>query len=101
MIFKGYRPRIAMRITKDDQVLKRWLCAATFAKTNNGYWLAWHEGDDIDRVAFLTPNHPAGDECRWLDSWDKDDTIDSTINYFESGEFEADKEEPTFHTLKK
>lgn len=90
MIFKGYRPRIAARMNpshSDD----RWFTAATYAKTNNGYWLAFH--DDLDRIALLPPDHPEGEECRWLESWDKDDTIVTAINYIESGEFEQDEKD--------
>jgi len=92
-IFKDYRPRIAWRMAIDDKELKRWLNKATFAKTSNGYWLAWHQSDNLDKVAFLTPNHPDDQECRWLESWDKNDTIETAINYFESGKFEADEKE--------
>jgi len=92
MIFKGYRPRIAMRMAacSGDDKLKRWLYAAKYAKTSNGYWLAWHDGDNIDRVAFLTPDHPDGEECQWLESWNKEDTIETAIEYFESGQIEED-----------
>ena len=90
MIFKGYRPRIAARMNPSHSE-DRWFTAATYAKTNNGYWLAWHQGDNLSRVAFLTPTHPEGEECRWLESWDKDDTIETAVNYIESGEFEQDE----------
>jgi hypothetical protein len=90
-IFKGWRPNIARRMAcSGDDKLKRWLGVARFAKTSNGYWLAWHEGDDVDRIEFLTPDHPEGKECQWLDSFDKNDTIETAINYIESGEFEED-----------
>lgn len=92
-IFQGYRGRIAMRMAKGDKAIKQWLNTATFAKTCNGYWLAWHKGDNVDKVAFLTPNHSTDEGCRWLDSFDKNDTIDTAIDYFESGKFEADEEE--------
>jgi hypothetical protein len=92
-IFKGHRPRIAMKMAKGDKKLSRWLNTATFAKSSNGYWLAWHNDDFLDKVAFLTPDHPDSEPCRWLESWDKDDTIQTTINYFESGEFESDEVE--------
>jgi hypothetical protein len=91
-IFKDWRPRIDRRMNP-DRSMQRWFHDATYAKTSNGYWLAWREGDNLDRVAFLTPNHPDGQECRWLKSWDKDDTIETAINYIESGEFEADEKD--------
>jgi hypothetical protein len=43
----------------------------------------WHEGGNfLDRVAFLAPNHPEGKQCRWLESWDIDDTIDICSDTF-------------------
>jgi len=41
-IFKLYRSRIADRMALGDREVIRWLHKATFAKTSNGYWLAWH-----------------------------------------------------------
>lgn len=82
-----------MRMAKGDKELMRWLDKATFAKTSNGYWLAWHQGENMDRVAFLTPNQPDDEACRWLESWNNDDTIETAIEYIESGRFEADERE--------
>jgi len=89
-IFKDWRPRIAMRMAKGDKELMRWLNKATFAKTSNGYWLAWHQGDNVDRVALLPPEHPEGEECKWLESWGNS-TIETFIDYVESGEYEEEK----------
>ncbi|PPD44362.1 MAG: hypothetical protein CTY16_12015 [Methylobacter sp.] len=72
-----------------------WLKDVALQQTQNGYWLAWHKGDHVhvNRIAFLTPDHPIDEGCRWLDSFDKHDTIDAAIDYIESGKFEADEEE--------
>lgn len=88
-ILKGYRPRIAMRMNPSHSE-DRWFTAATYAKTNNGYFVAWH--DDLDRVALLTPYHPKGEECKWLESWDKDNTIETFFKYVESGGYEDEKD---------
>lgn len=87
-IFKGYRPRIARRMAAGDAEILRWLGAATFAKASTGYWLAWHEGKP-DRMAVLPPDHPAGEPCRWIDSWDNSETIKAGIEYVESGQFDS------------
>lgn len=72
-----------------------WLKDVALQQPQNGYWLAWHKGDHahVDRVALLTPDHPIDEGCRWLDSFDKNYTIDTAIDYIESGKFEADEEE--------
>jgi hypothetical protein len=94
MIFKNYRPRIAsMMLTAacedDDKNLKQWLYRATFAKTSNRYWLAWHN-DKPDTVLVLPPDDNQDKECHWVESWDKDDTIETAIEYVESGQFAED-----------
>ena len=88
-IFKGYRPRIAMRMNPSFSE-NRWFTAATYAKTNNGYFVAWD--DDLNRVAVLTPNHPEGEECMWFESWDKNDTIETFFDYIESSRCEDEKD---------
>jgi len=85
-IFKDYRPRIAGKMAKGDAELKKWLSVAAFAKTSNGYWLAW-QGEEPDTVIVLPPPDFKDDKCHWLESWDNDNTIESFIKYVESGEF--------------
>lgn len=87
-IFKGYRPRIARQMAAGDAEIMRWLGAATFAKTNTGHWMAWHE-EKPDRMAVLPPNHPEGQPCRWIDAWDNEETIETGIEYVESGRFDS------------
>lgn len=89
-IFKDWRPNIARRMNP-DRSMSKWFNKAKYAKTSNGYWLAWD--DDLNRVALLTPDHPEGEECRWLESWDGNNTIETFFNYVESGEFEAEKDQ--------
>ncbi|QFY44647.1 hypothetical protein F6R98_20110 [Candidatus Methylospira mobilis] len=89
MIFSDWRPRIALRMAAGNDEIKRWLNQATFAKASTGHWMAW-KGDDPSRIAVLPPDHPEGSECFWLDSWDKDDTIETVIEYVESGRFDTD-----------
>ena len=87
-IFKSPRMLIAERMadTDEDRV---WLKTATFAKTDNLYWLAW-QGADPSRAAFLTPDHPKDQPAEWLESWDADNTVEKLIAYVESGEIERD-----------
>ncbi len=87
-IFKGYRPRIARQMAAGDAEIMRWLGVATFAKASTGHWLAWH-ADKPDRMAVLPPNHPEGQQCRWIDAWDNEETIETGIEYVESGRFDS------------
>ncbi len=87
-IFKGYRPRIARQMAAGDAEIMRWLGVATFAKASTGHWLAWH-ADKPDRMAVLPPNHPEGQQCRWIDAWDNEETIETGIKYVESGRFDS------------
>lgn len=89
IVFKGYRPRIARRMNP-DRSMDRWFTAASYAKTSNGYWLAWQ--GDLDKVALLPPGHPVGEECKWLESWDMGNTIETFFDYVESGEYEEGKD---------
>jgi hypothetical protein len=70
-IYKTHRLLVAEHMAANDED-RTWLKSATFAKTDNGYWLAW-QGNDPGRAAFLTPDHPKDQPARWLESWDKDD----------------------------
>jgi len=88
-IYQTPRLLIAERMAADDND-RAWLKSAKFAKTDNGYWLAW-QGNDPGRAAFLTPDHPKEQPARWLESWDKDDTVETLIAYVESGEIERDE----------
>lgn len=88
-IFSTFRGRIAQRMAAGDREISRELAFAKFAKTSNGYWLAWNP-DNPSRVAVLPPDHPEGEPCRFIDSWEDNPSIDSTIEYVESGEFETD-----------
>jgi hypothetical protein len=95
MIFKGYRPRIARRMMaaapEDENIdLNRWLGKAIFAKTSNGYWLAWHDDEQLDLVLVLPPEDNQDKKCYWIESWDKNDTIETAIEYIESGRFAED-----------
>lgn len=88
-IFTTHRGRIAKRMAASDREISRELAFAKFAKTSNGYWLAWNP-DNPARVAVLPPDHPKSEPCRVIDSWEDDPSIDSAIEYVESGNFEAD-----------
>lgn len=90
-IFEGVRPRIARQMSAGNNETRKWLAFATFAKTANGYWLAW-QGGSTDKIAVLPPDHPTGAPCRWLESWDND-PIEAAIAYVESGQFEEDGEQ--------
>ena len=89
-IFTTTRPRIANKMAAGDKEVRRWMSFATFAKTANGYWVAWRK-DAPSRMAVLPPDHPNGEPCLWLESWD-DTPVEEGINYVESGRFE--EEEP-------
>jgi hypothetical protein len=88
-IFSGYRPRIALRMAAGNKEIKRWLDGARFAKTRNGYFVAWHENHP-EQAAVLPPNHPEGEECLRIESWNDDDDIETAFEYIESGRFEED-----------
>jgi hypothetical protein len=90
MIFKGFRSNIARKMAKDDPELKRWLGVATFAKTSNGYWLAWH-ADDVGSILVLPPDDAPDQNCYWIDNGGKNDTLEAAIEYVESGQFAEDE----------
>ncbi|PKD39553.1 hypothetical protein JWZ98_09980 [Methylomonas sp. EFPC1] len=90
MVFKGYRPRIAMQMANGDKELSRWLGTATYAKTSNGYWMAWH-ADATDRFLVLPPEGSTEKECHWIESWEGDYSVDMAFDYVESGRFERDE----------
>lgn len=84
-IFKDWRPNISRRMNP-SRTMQKWFTVAHYAKTSNGYWVAWH--DDLEKIALLPPDHPENEECRWLESWDSNDTIESFFEYVESGDCE-------------
>ena len=61
----------------DDE--RKWLSTAIFAKTNNGFWLAWHP-DDFSTICALVPGKDTAD---WIDSFEPE-TPESWIEYFQS-----------------
>lgn len=94
-VYSKQQKEILRHMAAGDPDNEAWLKDVALQQTQNGYWLAWHKGDHahVDRVALLTPDHPIDEGCRWLDSFDKNYTIDTAIDYIESGKFEADEEE--------
>lgn len=89
-VFSGYRPNISSRMSVGNKDIRDWLMlGAVFAKTSNGHWLAWR-ADDADRVMVLPLNHPKDEPGFWIENWETDFTLESAIEYFESGEFDAD-----------
>lgn len=89
-VFSGYRPNIAWRMGASNKEIRDWLMlGAVFAKTSNGHWLAWR-ADDADRVMVLPLNHPKDEPGFWIDNLESDFTLESAIEYFESGEFDAE-----------
>ena len=57
---------------------RAWLNTATFAKTSNNFWLAWHT-DDLSTICALAPGK---DAAEWIDSFEPE-TPASWIEYFE------------------
>lgn len=89
-VFAGYRPNIATMMEAGDKEIRDWLMrGAVFVKTIPGHWFAWR-ADDADRIMVLPLNHPKDKPGLWLENWDADFTLESAIEYFESGEFDAD-----------
>lgn len=87
-VFTGYRPNIALKMASGEKEIDGWLMrGAVFVKTSQGHWFAWR-ADDADRIMVLPLNHPKDKPGLWLENWDADFTIESAIEYFESGEFD-------------
>lgn len=82
-IFSNYRFRIADRMAKGDKEIRQWLQKATFAKTSNGYWLAWNN-DAIEKIAVLPPEHPIEFPCEWLHDIK---SIEDAVRIVESGQY--------------
>lgn len=66
----------------DDSDLFKSLSKANFAKTDNQYFLAWHEPDEI---TVLSPHKP--ESCDTLFGFG---SIDEAVTYVESGEYAKD-----------
>ncbi|MDO5653122.1 MAG: hypothetical protein Q4G39_03355 [Brachymonas sp.] len=89
LLLSGYQPLIAQRMAAGDKELLQWLDHATFAKAATGHFIAWRP-DDPGRFVVLPPEHPTGTPCIQFESLDTDCTPEDTIEYVESGQFEAD-----------
>ena len=87
-IYSSSRLHIQRRMATDKEH-EKWLFTATFAKTDNGYWLAWKPAADgrIMDVTYLKPDHPKGEPPGEIETWDGW-TVEELIAYFESGEIE-------------
>lgn len=89
-VFTGYRPNTALKMAVGEKEIDSWLMrGAVFVKTSQGHWFAWR-ADDADRIMVLPLNHPKGEPGLWIDNLESDFTLESAIEYFESGEFDAD-----------
>jgi hypothetical protein len=84
-IVEKYPILIATRMACGNAEIATWLENATFAQASTGHWLAWKAQSTI--LAVLAPDRAEGEECEWIELCD-DDTIESAINYVESGEFD-------------
>lgn len=91
-IFKDSRPNIGWKMAAGDKELSKWLYNATYAKTANGYWIAWRK-DIPDQAVILSPNHPKDQPAPMLDDWDDNPSLEGWIEYVESGEFEREPPE--------
>lgn len=87
-IYKTPRILIAEAMARTDED-RHWLAQAQFAKTSNGFWVAWR-ADDPTHIGFLEPDQPAAKPAQWLDARGDTDTLEKWVAYFESGEYEAD-----------
>ncbi|MDI1277279.1 hypothetical protein [Methylobacter sp.] len=70
-------------MAQGDKGLKLWLYKATFAKTSNGFWLAW-DNDTIEKIAVLPPDHPREFPCEWLCDTK---SIEEAVRIVESGQY--------------
>lgn len=89
-VFSGHRPNIATPMASGDKEIRDWLMrGAVFVKTSQAHWFAWR-ANDADRIMVLPLNHPKGEPGLWIDNLGSDFTLESAIEYFDSGEFDAD-----------
>lgn len=89
-VFSGYRPNIATPMASGEKEIRDWLMrGAVFVKTSQGHWFAWR-ADDADRAMVLSKNHPKDEPGFWIENWETDFTLESAIEYFESGRFDKD-----------
>lgn len=58
---------------------------AQFVQTENGYWVAWHNGV----AALLAPDTPPGVPCFWVEGAD---SLEQLCELVESGEFDEVEE---------
>ena len=80
----SFQPEIAERMlvnTEGEQIHP----AAQFIKTENGYWLAWHEG----LAALLEPDTPPDVPCFWVEGAHD---LEELVALVESGEFDEVEE---------
>lgn len=68
-----------------DESIRHYLRDKFFAKTSNGYWLAWHQ-DHLAEIAVLPPEHPADQPCEWLHNAE---SIEAAITMVESGHYSS------------
>lgn len=90
-IFKGTRSNILDRMARDKDH-RRAMLFSTYAKTDNGYWLAWKPNADgrITTATYLRPEHPKGEPANEIETWGEGMTVAELVDYFESGEIESD-----------
>jgi hypothetical protein len=96
--YRTHRPLIAERMARTDDD-RQWLASAQFAKTSNGYWLAWR-ADDPMRSALFDPRQPAAKPCVWLTALDginAIDTLEKLVLYVEAGRYETDRSGVSLH----
>lgn len=91
-IFSRYRPNIAYRMAAKNKEMLKQLQQTKFAKTSNGFWLAWNPAEP-ETAALLMPDQPEGEYCDWFYLAQDNPTFESFIEYVESGEFERDQTE--------
>ncbi len=90
-IFSTTRPLILDRMARDKEH-RRQMLFSTYAKTDNGYWLAWKPNANgrITDVTYLRPDHPKGEPALEIETWGDGWTVAELIDYFESGEIDSD-----------
>lgn len=80
----SFQPDIAERMlegTEGESVNEN----AQFVRTDNGYWIAWHEGV----AALLAPDMPPGIPCFWVEGAE---SLEELCVMVERGEFDEVEE---------
>lgn len=80
----SFQPDIAERMlegTEGESVNEN----AQFVRTDNGYWIAWHEGV----AALLAPDTPPGIPCFWVEGAE---SLEELCAMVERGEFDEVEE---------